>query len=132
MKNNRDNLRIKLSIPAQIIPAGDTPIEVTLEDLSLRGMLAYAQKIPPTDQVCQILLFPGHHKFELLIANDGSIIRVEDHRLGIHFNPLNIEADRELKNILLTHTDDPKSCISEFTESALFLDPLSAAHFHLY
>ena len=130
--NNRKYIRSKLSAAVQITPEGWSPINATLVDLSLHGMLVNAKKMPQTGQTCQIFMLLGNGKHKLPINASGRIIRVQNHHIAIQFHSVGLGEHEELENSILVHSEDPEECIKEFALSAFVFDPLTASSMEPY
>lgn len=130
--NSRKHIRSKLSTAVRVTSEGSAPIDVTLVDLSLHGMLVQAKKSPQVGQKCQIQILLGKSKNKLPIHAFGHVVRVRDKHFAVQFHSVGLGEGEELEHSILVHSDDPGACIKEFALSGAIFDPLTASSFEPY
>ncbi|HIJ89711.1 MAG: PilZ domain-containing protein [Desulfobulbaceae bacterium] len=115
MKNKRKNSRV----PFQIIIGLDFPdqshAECKTADLSLKGVFVLGVTGHKIGEKCLVSLRLVGSTSHLTLKMKGTVVRVEEDGLALHFYEMDLDSFFHLKNILYYNSEDPDALDEEFS-----------------
>lgn len=107
MKNKRKNSRV----PFQVIIGLDFPdqshAECETADLSLKGVFVLGVTGHTVGENCLVTLRLVGSTSQLSLKMRGTVVRVEENGLALHFYEMDLDSFFHLKNILYYNSEDP-------------------------
>ncbi|MFQ6757386.1 MAG: PilZ domain-containing protein [Deltaproteobacteria bacterium] len=107
MKNKRKNTRV----PFQVIIGLDFPdrshAECETADLSLKGVFVLGVTGHKLGENCLVSLRLVGSTSHLTLKMKGTVVRVEEDGLALHFYEMDLDSFFHLKNILYYNSEDP-------------------------
>ncbi|MHB8149659.1 MAG: PilZ domain-containing protein [Desulfobulbia bacterium] len=107
MKNKRKNTRV----PFQVIIGLDFPdrshAECETADLSLKGVFVLGVTGHKVGENCLVSLRLVGSTSHLTLKMKGTVVRVEEDGLALHFYEMDLDSFFHLKNILYYNSEDP-------------------------
>jgi hypothetical protein len=107
MKNKRKNTRV----PFQVIIGLDFPdrshAECETADLSLKGVFVLGVTGHATGENCLVSLRLVGSTSHLTLKMKGTVVRVAEDGLALHFYEMDLDSFFHLKNILYYNSEDP-------------------------
>ncbi len=113
MKNKRKNSRV----PFQVIIGLDFPdkshAECETEDLSLKGVSVLGVTGHKIGENCLVTLRLVGSTSHLSLKMKGTVVRVEEAGLALHFYEIDLDSFFHLKNILYYNSENPDALDDE-------------------
>ncbi|MBU1404609.1 MAG: PilZ domain-containing protein [Proteobacteria bacterium] len=124
MKNKRKNTRV----PFQVVIGLDFPdqshAECETADLSLKGVFVLGVTGHKLGENCLVSLRLLGSTSHLTLKMKGTVVRVEEDGLALHFYEMDLDSFFHLKNILYYNSEDPDVLDEELsTQIENFQDP---------
>lgn len=115
MENKRKNSRV----PFQVIIGLDFPdqshTECETADLSLKGVFVLGVTGHKLGETCLISLRLVGSTSDLSLKMKGTVVRVEEDGLALHFYEMDLDSFFHLKNILYYNSGDPDALDEELS-----------------
>ena len=115
MENKRKNSRV----PFQIIIGLDFPdqshAECETEDLSLKGVFVLGVTGHKVGENCLVTLRLVGSTSHLSLKMKGTVVRVEEEGLALHFYEMDLDSFFHLKNILYYNSENPDALDDELS-----------------
>ncbi len=115
MKNKRKNTRV----PFQVIIGLDFPdrnhAECETTDLSLKGVFVLGVTGHTVGEKCLVSLRLVGSTSHLTLKMKGTVVRVEEEGLALHFYEMDLDSFFHLKNILYYNSKDPDALDDELS-----------------
>jgi len=115
MKNKRKNSRV----PFRVIISLDFPdrshAECETSDLSLKGVFVLGVTGHTPGENCLVTLGLVGSTSQLNLHMKGTVVRVQDNGLALHFYEMDLDSFFHLKNILYYNSGDPDALDDEIS-----------------
>ncbi|MFA7348408.1 MAG: PilZ domain-containing protein [Desulfurivibrionaceae bacterium] len=115
MKNKRKNTRV----PFQVIIGLDFPdrnhAECEIADLSLKGVFVLGVTGHTVGEKCLVSLRLVGSTSHLTLKMKGTVVRVAEDGLALHFYEMDLDSFFHLKNILYYNSKDPDALDDELS-----------------
>ena len=115
MKNKRKNSRV----PFQVIIGLDFPdkshTECETADLSLKGVFVLGVTGHKIGETCQVSLRLVGSTSHLVLKMKGTVVRVEEDGVALHFYEMDLDSFFHLKNILYYNSENPDALNDELS-----------------
>ena len=109
--------RVATTIAATLHLAGEAPLGIELEDLSVIGLRARAARQVPVGGACRVVLKTGARE----LSAGGRVVRSRGSELAVGFDQLAFEDYELLRAFLLTRAADPGALDAELEDRLGYL-----------
>lgn len=107
MKNKRKNSRVPFQVIVNLDFPGQSHAECKTADLSLKGVFVLGVTGHKTGENCLVSLRLTGSTSQLTLKMKGTVVRVEEGGVALHFNEMDLDSFFHLKNILYYNSEDP-------------------------
>jgi hypothetical protein len=107
MKNKRKNSRVPFQVKTNLEFAGKSHTDCETADLSLKGVFVPGVSGHEVGENCQVSLQLTGSTSQLSLEIKGTVVRVEEDGLALHFYEMDLDSFFHLKNILYYNSEDP-------------------------
>ena len=109
--------RVATTIAATLHVAGEAPLALVLQDLSVIGLRARAPRAVTVGAACRIVLATGAHE----LSAGGKVVRSRGGELAVGFDQLAFEDYERLRVFLLERASDPGALGDELSDRLGYL-----------
>ena len=107
MKNKRKNTRVPFQVIINLDFPGQSHTECETADLSLKGVFVLGVTGHKTGENCLVSLRLTGSTSQLTLQMKGTVVRVEESGLALHFYEMDLDSFSHLKNILYYNSENP-------------------------
>ena len=107
MKNKRKNTRGPFRVISSLEFPNQSHAECETADLSLKGVFVLGVTGHQVGEKCLVTLGLVGSTSHLSLHMKGTVVRVEEHGLALHFYEMDLDSFFHLKNILYYNSKDP-------------------------
>jgi hypothetical protein len=109
----RKNTRVLFQTTASVCFEGEVCEQLTIRDLSLKGMYIEAISGHSAGERCEIQLFLSGTSSELKLSMKGEVVRVDAGGMVVHFTEIDIDTFFHLRNIVYYNAADPDQLLDD-------------------
>lgn len=107
MNNKRKNSRVPFQVKINLEFSGKGHTDCETADLSLKGVFVLGVSGHTIGENCQVSLHLTGSTSQLSLEIRGTVVRVEEDGLALHFYEMDLDSFFHLKNILYYNSEDP-------------------------
>ncbi len=107
MKNKRKNSRVPFQVKITLDFPETSHTDCETSDLSLKGVFVPGITGHKVGETCQVSLQLIGSTSQLSLEIKGTVVRVEEGGLAVHFYEMDLDSFFHLKNILYYNSEDP-------------------------
>ena len=111
--DRRDNVRVSFHATVDLDFTGQHYSGCETENLSTRGVLVLGITDREQGDTCEISLHLSGTSDDISLNMEGTVVRLEEDGIGIHFTEMDLDSYTHLRNIIYYNSDDPDS-LDEF------------------
>ena len=113
MKNKRKNSRVLFQVIINLDFPSQSHAECETADLSLKGVFVLGVTGHKIGENCLVSLRLVGSDSHLTLKIKGTVVRVEDGGVALHFDEIDLDSFAHLKNILYYNSEDPDVLLDE-------------------
>lgn len=117
-EERRKNTRVLFHTTASVCFDGEICEQLTIRNLSLKGMYIDGITNHSAGERCEIQLFLSGAGSELKLSMKGEVVRVDTGGMVVHFSELDIDTFFHLKNIIYYNAADPDQLVDDLLMAA--------------
>jgi len=122
MTEKREFTRVPFETEVRLSAAGKTIVSNKLQNVSLGGAFISSDETFPPGTMCLLEIKLTGPASMLKIGIEASVVRSEEHGIGVKFSRMDVDSLIHLRHIVRIHSGDPNEADSEYSQKLLKID----------
>lgn len=112
-RDRRKNTRVPFQTTADVDFANAHYSQCATENLSIKGVSVLGVTGHAIGETCDLSLDLSGSSSQLRLSMKGTIVRVDDDRIALHFTEIDLDSFYHLKHIIYYNSNDPDAIEQE-------------------